>query len=52
MKHSLQAPFTEALPTPLFLRTTLMPDDSIFPEHTHSWGEFVYAYNGVVQVMV
>lgn len=52
MKHSLQAPFTEALPTPLFLRTTLMPDDSIFPAHTHSWGEFVYAYNGMVQVMV
>lgn len=52
MKHPLQVPFTEALPTPLFLRTTLMPDDAIFPEHAHSWGEFVYSYNGVVQVMV
>lgn len=52
MKHSLQAPFSEALPTPLFLRTTLMPDDAIFPEHIHSWGEFVYSHNGVVQVMV
>jgi AraC-type DNA-binding domain-containing proteins len=52
MKHPLQAPFTEALPTPLFLRTTLMPDDAIFPAHSHSWGEFVYSYNGVVQVMV
>lgn len=52
MKHALQAPFTIALPVPLFLRTTLMPEDAIFPAHDHSWGEFVYAYNGVVQVMV
>jgi AraC-like DNA-binding protein len=52
MKHQLQAPFSKALPVPLYLRTTLMPDDAIFPAHNHSWGEFVYAYNGVVQVMV
>ncbi len=52
MKLPLQVPFTEILPTPLFLRTTLMPADAIFPAHNHSWGEFVYAYNGVVQVMV
>lgn len=52
MKHPLQAPFTEYLPVPLFLRTTLMPEDAIFPEHDHLWAEFVYAYNGVVQVMV
>lgn len=52
MKHPLQVPFTESLPVPLFLRTTLMPEDAIFPTHNHSWGEFVYAYNGVVQVMV
>lgn len=52
MKHQLQTPFSKALPVPLYLRTTLMPDDAIFPAHNHSWGEFVYAYNGVVQVMV
>ena len=52
MKHSLQVPFTETLPVPLFLRTTLMPNDAIFPSHVHSWGEFVYSHNGVVQVMV
>jgi AraC-like DNA-binding protein len=52
MKHPLQAPFTDALPTPLFLRTMLMHDDAIFPGHEHSWGEFVYAFNGVVQVEV
>ncbi len=52
MKHSLQVPFTETLPVPLFLRTTLMPNDAIFPSHIHSWGEFVYSHNGVVQVMV
>ena len=52
MKHPLRAPFTEALPAPLYLRTMLMPDDAIFPEHTHSWGEFVYSYNGVLQVLV
>lgn len=52
MKNTLQAPFTDALPVPLFLRTTLMPNNAIFPAHTHSWGEFVYSHNGVVQVMV
>lgn len=52
MKRPLQTPFTDTLPTPLYLRTALMPDDAIFPEHTHSWGEFVYSYNGVVQVLV
>jgi len=52
MKHSLQAPFTETLPVSLFLRTMLMPNDAIFPEHIHSWGEFVYSHNGVVQVML
>jgi hypothetical protein len=29
-----------------------MSNDAIFPAHIHSWGEFVYAHNGVVQVMV
>ena len=52
MTHTLQAPFTESLPTPLFLRTMCMPNDAIFPEHIHSWGEFVYSHNGVVQVMI
>lgn len=52
MKHPLQAPFRDAIPTSLYLRTALMPDDAIFPAHIHSWGEFVYSYNGVVQVMV
>lgn len=51
MRHPLQAPFSDTLPAPLFLRTTLMPDDAIFPGHRHSWGEFVYAFNGVVQVV-
>jgi len=52
MKHHLQAPFTKELPAPLFLHTTIMPNDAIFPAHVHSWGEFVYSHNGVVQVMV
>jgi AraC-like DNA-binding protein len=50
MKHPLQAPFTDALPAPLFLRTTLMPDDAIYPTHTHAWGECVYSFQGVVEV--
>ena len=52
MQHSLQVPFTETLPVPLFLRTTLMPNDAIFPSHIHAWGEFVYSHNGLVQVLV
>lgn len=30
MKHPLQAPFTDTLPLPLFLRTMLMPDERSF----------------------
>ncbi|TSK09120.1 MAG: AraC family transcriptional regulator [Geobacter sp.] len=52
MKPSLLSPFTEVLPTPLVLRTVLMPKGAMFPEHAHAGGEFVYSLNGIVQVIV
>lgn len=45
-------PFADPLPAPLFLRTILMPNGAIFPEHIHSGGEFVYSHGGVLQVIV
>lgn len=51
MKHLMKAPFTKGLPAPLFLRTTLMPGEAIYPAHIHSWGEFVFSFHGVVEVI-
>lgn len=29
-----------------------MPADASFPEHTHSWGEFIYSFSGVLEVEI
>lgn len=51
MKHLMKAPFTKGLPAPLFLRVTLMPRDAQYPAHIHAWGEFVFSFHGVVEVV-
>jgi AraC-like DNA-binding protein len=49
-QNVLVAPFSEALPAAIFFRSALMPADGIYPEHSHPWGEFVFAVSGVVEV--
>lgn len=45
-------PFSDALPTPLFFRCAYMPAHGTYPRHRHAWGEFVYAFSGVMEIEV
>ena len=49
-KHFQEAPFTEALPAPIFFRSAWMPAEATYPWHRHAWGEFVYSFSGVMEV--
>ncbi|WP_295957643.1 helix-turn-helix transcriptional regulator [Rhodoferax sp.] len=50
--HLETAPFTSALPASMFFRTGSVQADSRYPQHRHAWGEFVYAFSGVIEVKV
>lgn len=43
-------PFSEALPAPIFFRAANLPAHATYPRHRHPWGEFVYAYSGVMEI--
>lgn len=49
-KHFLAAPFTGALPAKVCFRSAEMPAEATYPWHSHSWGEFVYSFSGVIEV--
>lgn len=51
-KHPQQSPFSHALPSPLYFRAAELPADAAYPHHQHHWGEFVYAFRGVMEVEV
>lgn len=51
-KHLQQSPFSHALPSPLYFRAAELPADAAYPHHQHHWGEFVYAFRGVMEVEV
>nr|WP_290871502.1 helix-turn-helix transcriptional regulator [Aquabacterium sp.] len=38
------------MPTPLVFRVAQMPAQGRYPQHQHPWGEFVYAFCGVIEV--
>lgn len=44
------APYADALPAPLVFRTARLPGRASYPQHCHPWGEFVYAFDGVIEV--
>ena len=41
-----------ALPAPLMFRSAHVPAEGIYPQHQHTWGEFVYSFSGVMEVKV
>ena len=43
-------PAAKALPAAIYFRSTRMPAETIYPPHSHAWGEFVYSYSGVMEV--
>jgi AraC-like DNA-binding protein len=52
VRHLHASPFTDALPSPVFFRVARVPADGAYPRHRHPWGEFVYAFSGVMEVEV
>lgn len=45
-------PFADTLPAPIWFRADDLPSDTEYPRHRHAWGEFVYAYSGVMELML
>ncbi|WP_201496766.1 AraC family transcriptional regulator [Rubrivivax sp. A210] len=45
-----QPPFSDALPAPIWFRAAAVPRDTTYPRHRHAWGEFVYAFSGVMEI--
>ncbi len=38
------------LPAPIMFRSAHVPAHGLYPQHQHVWGEFVYAFSGVMEV--
>ncbi|HVI73886.1 MAG TPA: helix-turn-helix transcriptional regulator [Anaeromyxobacteraceae bacterium] len=50
MPKHVRTPFDETLPYPVYFRTDSLKPDSSYPRHRHHWGEFVYAFSGVMEL--
>ncbi len=50
--HLRVPPFEDALPAPIWFRADELPADTAYPRHRHAWGEFVYAYSGVMELLL
>lgn len=48
----IEAPAHAEPPEPMTMRVQTIPPRSCFPEHTHDWGQLVYAISGVLAVGV
>ncbi|SPL71644.1 AraC family transcriptional regulator [Acinetobacter stercoris] len=40
------------IPAALWFRVSDAPAESIYPQHAHAWGEFIYSFNGVLEVNI
>ena len=49
-QHLHIPPFSHSLPAPIFFRVAQLPAHATYPRHSHAWGEFVYAYTGVMEI--
>lgn len=53
LQPKLEVPLTARnLPVPIMFRSAHVPADGLYPHHQHPWGEFVYAFSGVMEVKV
>lgn len=56
IKPSFESPTrlktNDVIGAPLWLHFRDDPALSVYPEHGHAWGEFVYAFNGVMEVNI
>ena len=47
-----QLPTNDEIAAPLWIDFRRDPAQSVYPLHQHAWSEFIYAFNGVMQVQV
>lgn len=47
---TIDAPADAEPPTPITMRAQTIPPRSYFPEHSHDWGQLVYAISGALTV--
>lgn len=47
-----QPPYSDVLPAAIVFRAAKMPAHASYPTHRHVWGEFVYAFSGVMEVQL
>ncbi|WP_122901067.1 helix-turn-helix transcriptional regulator [Acinetobacter sp. B51(2017)] len=47
-----QLPTNDLIAAPLWIDFRHDPAASIYPAHGHAWGEFIYAFDGVMQVSI
>jgi len=40
------------IPAPLWLCIRDAPAETIYPQHAHAWGEFIYTFDGVLEVNI
>lgn len=50
--HFTQLTTNDEIIAPLWLVFRHDPAQSIYPQHGHAWGEFIYAFNGVMEVNI
>ena len=50
--QGIQLKTNDAIQAPLWLSFRDDPAFSIYPVHGHAWGEFIYAFNGVMEVNI
>jgi AraC-like DNA-binding protein len=48
--HLRVPPFAHTLPAAIWFRADELPADTAYPRHRHAWGEFVYAYSGLMEL--
>jgi AraC-like DNA-binding protein len=49
-QHLQTSLFSTGFRQPIVFRTASLPAQASYPRHRHAWGEFVYAYNGVMEI--
>ncbi|UTO19985.1 helix-turn-helix transcriptional regulator [Acinetobacter sp. Z1] len=47
-----QIPINNEIPELIWLSIRDAPAETFYPEHTHAWGEFIYTFDGVLEVNI
>ena len=50
--HTLSSPFTDTLPVPLYFNLCVIPEGGTYPSHKHPWGDFIYSFQGVIEIFL